>query len=234
MKSRSARSTTSPLWTCVSSRPTSRAASARCSTVHGQPSRATDRYFCWNYCPVLTRTLAPIRRGYARVSATTPSSSSMARKSRRCPPSPLSARIPVGEPTSRRETCCSCRDESCAHLMVAVGDHCTLPHANNGKEWSEMDVADLRRLRGWAKQSRKPAIFSAATLRKFGRDRWNSGDLIDSVKRSHSGRRENVNGPARKHGSGLCAKSPHMRRDGMGFERIDARPFFDDDESMRS
>src|ERR1700674_3822033 len=71
-------------------------------------------------------------------------------------------------------------------------------------------------------------------LSRFGRNRWNSGDLIGSVKRSHSGRRENVNGPARNHRPGPCAKSLHMRCDGMGFERIDACPFFDDDESIWS
>src|SRR5258705_5359002 len=48
----------------------------------------------------------------------TPSSSSTTRRSPPCPRSALSAKIPVGEPASRRETCSSCRDKRCRQRVV--------------------------------------------------------------------------------------------------------------------
>ena len=48
---------------------------------------------------------------------------------------------------------------------------------NSGKERSETDVADLLQFMRPGKSIEEPPIFSAAMLRKFGRNRWNSGDL---------------------------------------------------------
>jgi FkbM family methyltransferase len=67
---------------------------------------------------VLTRTLPLIQRRSARTLATTHSSSNAARRSQRCPRSPPSARMQVGEPTSSRGTCYSCRDEGYVSLTI--------------------------------------------------------------------------------------------------------------------
>src|SRR5207248_5844744 len=52
--------------------------------------------------------------------------------------------------------------------------------------------------------------------------------------RRTSGRRENVNDPARQQRFGLCRVGRHMRCGRMGFERAGACPFLDHDESVRA
>src|SRR5262249_8207964 len=77
-----------------------------------QLSRATGRQSCSNCCPVRMRILPLMWQRSARASATRRSSSSAAKRSRRCRRSPLSARIRAGGAKSSRAMSYSYRNES--------------------------------------------------------------------------------------------------------------------------